>query len=205
MSRRKYYPPPEGDYITKEQYDEILAKETLPYYLLLFEIMWRMGLRVSEALSIRPMDIDPKETSAKNEGLQCEHIIRLWRKGNRLQFMPLEDDLRDRLVKYYSPRRIKRDERIFPVGRRAVLARLNKYGYTVGGKKKIHPHALRRGMGVWEIRNGTPLTVVQAVYNHRRPNMTFRYIGMQDTTALNDWIRIKRERSVEHEFTHNAQ
>jgi integrase len=191
-AKRKYYPVPQGDYITKEQYDEILQKERIPYYHLLFEVAWSLMLRVSEVLSIRPIDIDA--VSARSQGLDCAHTLRLWRKGDRLHILPLDKELRDRIVAYYAPRRIGKEDRIFPIGRRAVLARLNKYGYTVGGRKKVHPHALRRGSAIEEIRQQTPLPIVQAVLNHSDLKTTLRYIGQIRTPALNDWVKLKQAR-----------
>jgi integrase len=242
MARRSY-PPPEGDYITAERFDEIVKDETDPMYRLLFKTVWRLGLRISEAVGqteydrtqlqnyrearikeveqynkkhakfikqgvmkaknpppdndielipgIRPMDIDA--VKGKDVGLKCKHTIRLWRKGGKYNILPLSDDLHAELVTYARKKKITSENKIFAVSRHDAYGRLSKYGYTVGGRKKVHPHALRRGFGVSARANGTPMEVLQHVYNHSQLYMTQRYIGLDKTEALNKWAEMQNK------------
>ncbi len=173
-----------GDYITFEKFSQIVRDEPEQRYKLLFSTIWYLGLRVSEALSLRPCDIDPVKPSEL--GYSCNHVIRVWRKRGKFEILPLDDDLHLWLLSYVEVFKIEPEDRIFQRNRTTVYQRLTKYGYTVGGKKKIHPHALRRGFGIWYRANGGALEDLQLVYSHTALAMTLHYIGLDKTRAFNN-------------------
>lgn len=174
-----------GDYITYDRFQEIVAQEPKQIYKLLFSTIWHLGLRVSEALALRPMDIDP--VKPKDIGVDCDHTIRIWRKRGKFEILPLDSNLALWLLSYAELKKIAPDGKIFPRNRTTVYQRLSEhYGYTVGGKKKVHPHALRRGFGVWYRSQGGQLEDLQRVYSHTQLAMTLHYVGVDNTRAFNN-------------------
>lgn len=173
-----------GDFITYDRFKEIVAEEPKQVYKLLFSTIWHLGLRVSEALSLRPMDIDAVKPS--DIGVNCDHTIRVWRKRGKFEILPLNPDMALWLLSYAECKKIAPEARIFNRNRTTVYQRLTKYGYTVGGKKKVHPHALRRGFGVWYRANGGALEDLQRIYSHTALAMTLHYVGVDNTRAFNN-------------------
>ena len=206
----------EGDYITKEQYDVIIKKEKDLTFKLVYKLMWQLGLRVGEIVGtviqnpqwdkhgpnsatcgekwLRSLpgiileDID--RVKAKDIGLPCLHTIHIHRKRHKEEDLPLPQELYKEIKEYQKARGILPNTPLFPVHRSTVYVRLSKFGRTISGKKPIHPHALRRGMGVYETAvKGTPLQEMQALYGHTKAAMTFHYIGMERIEALKSLAR----------------
>lgn len=164
-----------------------MQKESKQVYKLLFTTIWYLGLRVSEALSLRPCDIDAVKPSEL--GYSCQHTVRIWRKRGKFEILPLDDDLHLWLMSYVCSKKVEPEARIFPRDRTTVYQRLIQYGFTVGGKKRIHPHALRRGFGIWYRANGGALEDLQQVYSHTSLGMTLHYIGIDKSRAFNNLSR----------------
>lgn len=199
----------EGDYISFEQYQGIMKKEKDLTFKLVFKLMWELGLRVGEIVGtviqnpdypgknprwirslpgLIPEDID--RVKAKDLGLPCKHTIHIHRKRHKEEDLPLSDKLYQEIKEYQKGRGILPNTPLLPVHRSTVYVRLTKYGRTVSSKKPIHPHSLRRGMGVYETTvKGTPVQELQALYGHTQLSMTYHYIGMQRIEALKSLAR----------------
>ena len=133
---------------------------------------------------IRPCYIDA--VSAEEAGYDSAHTLNIYRKMGKFETFPFNDeDLYDDTQAFIKERRIKPTDRLFNTSRRIVLNAMNKHGYTVGGQTRIHPHALRRGAGIW-LRSTGKMTLedLQALYSHEKLSQTLEYLGRDKTASF---------------------
>ena len=212
---------PVADYITFEQYQKMLKDEPDPRMRLCYRYIWTFMLRVSEAVGqapsdveqiqryrkenkttrkiwhgalpgIRPVDIDA--ITAKEAGLNSKHTLRVYRKMGKFEILPFNDDkLFNDTATYIGGYGISKSDRLFPYFRSAVLFAMQKHGFTVGGQTRIHPHALRRGGGVY-LRSTGKLDIeeLQAVYSHQNLSQTLAYIGIDKRKAFNRFAQAQK-------------
>lgn len=136
---------------------------------LLLLIMYRHGLRVSEAVALKKSDVNLKDSrvwiNRLKGALSTEHPI----SGNEL-----------RAIKRYLNSRKDNSpwlfvsERGLPMTRQAVSYIVS----TVGANAKIynvHPHTLRHSCGFYLANLGYDLRLIQDYLGHRDPKHTAQY------------------------------
>ena len=136
---------------------------------LLMLLMYRHGLRISEALRLRVKDIDLKRSrvwvTRLKGGLSTEHPLA----GDELRF--LKTYLRERTSKLPW---LFVSERDAPMTRQAGNYLLGSAA-KVAGLKKLNPHMLRHSCGFYLANNGYDLRLIQDYLGHRDPKHTTRY------------------------------
>jgi integrase/recombinase XerD len=160
------------DYLGKEQIYEILehakaANSNQRDYTLL-RLMWSTGVRVSEAVSITPKDIEPKHNV-----INIRHA-----KGDKMRRVHTDATTLKALEKYIEKEGIERDAPIFPVSRVRVFNIVKKYGGAID--ENIHPHTLRHSFAVHCIRSGMDLRTLQMLMGHSDINTTQVYLQFND-------------------------
>lgn len=136
---------------------------------LLFLMMYRHGLRVSEALSIKMVDIDTSSS-------------RLWVKrsknGLSVEQPMAGDELR--LLKRYLNIRKSVLPWLFLSERKQQMTRQN-INYVLqsaavrAGLGSVNPHMLRHSCGFYLANKGYDLRLIQDYLGHRDPKHTVRY------------------------------
>jgi integrase len=136
---------------------------------LLILLMFRHGLRVSEAIRLRRDQINLKEARIDirrlKRGLDVEHPIA----GDELK--AIRSFLRtreDRLPWLFL------SERGAPMTRQAVNYLLRAAGERAG-LPYVHPHRLRHGCGFYLANSGQDSRLIQDYLGHREPRYTARY------------------------------
>lgn len=137
-------------------------------YLLLLMI-YRHGLRVSEAITIKKSDVNVKESriwiNRLKNGLSVEH--------------PISGDELRAIKRYFNSREdnlpwIFVNERGLPLTRQAV-----NYIIAVAAEKaklqNVHPHTLRHSCGFYLANKGYDLRLIQDYLGHRDPKHTAHY------------------------------
>lgn len=137
-------------------------------YLLLLMI-YRHGLRVSEAITIKKSDLNIKESriwiSRLKNGLSTEH--------------PISGDELRAIKRYFSSRKgalrwLFVNERGLPLTRQAVNY-LIKIISLKAELKNVHPHTLRHSSGFYLANKGYDLRLIQDYLGHRDPKHTAHY------------------------------
>lgn len=153
----------------------------------LVSIMWRAGLRVSEALALEPSDVSVvRGTVRVRNG-----------KGGRHRTVGLPTDAIDAVECWKAVRPDVPDAPLLctlkgePVKASYVRALLPRLAKRAGVKRRVNPHSLRHTMAAELMEEGQPLPIIQAQLGHANLNGTAHYLGR---IAPTDLQRVARER-----------
>lgn len=130
------------------------------------------GLRISEAVSLRPADIDSQRMMLRVEQ----------GKGAKDRYVMLSPKLLAVLRDYWRRTRPE-GEWLFPglipgnhVNRHTVEKACQKARETAGLAKRLTPHSLRHGFAAHMLENGADVRTIQLLLGHRSLATTARYM-----------------------------
>jgi integrase len=150
-------------FLTREEFRKLVEAST-PFYGLLWRLMLSHGLRVSEALGLRPENIQG--------GYLC--VARL--KHGEYTRQPLLVNLDERLK--------SGSYRIFDCCRSSAFLHFRTAAREIGiDRDRQHPHCLRHTLICWCLAAGVPVHVVSRMVGHRSINSTAQYMNCSDLTA----------------------
>jgi integrase len=123
-------------------------------------VMWRAGLRVSEALALRPKDVDLERGACA--------IVERWTLERRELGVPARAPL-------FCV--ISRPTLGEPLNSSYVRELLHKLAVKAGIEKRVHPHGLRHSYASYLAeRPDVPLRTIQAMLGHTSLATTERYL-----------------------------
>ncbi len=132
-------------------------------YEILFELIQKSGLRISEALRLRVSDIRVTDGVARS--------VRVIGKGNKERLVPLPESFGRVLAMTIADK--FRDEYLFakkpggkPIGQHAARAYLKKLMDKAGINKKVTPHKLRHTYATRLLEKDVQLVDIQALLGH---------------------------------------
>ncbi len=162
--------------LDKDIVDEAIYRTSKPRNRLLLELMARAGMRISEVLKIRPIDIDGRKI-----------FLQAPKSGKHHEVVYISQKLADKLQDYIRSKEIKTNKRIFPLSYSGARKIVVKAGEIVGAK--IRPHDLRRFAATYASRSGIPIEIIsKVILRHSNLATTELYLGtVSDTEALK-WI-----------------
>jgi integrase/recombinase XerD len=141
----------------------------------LLTLLYRSGLRISEALALRPVDID-----------LAKHTVRvLHGKGDKATtrgFHPSAVDALARWMDVRKARGIRRGAPLFctlpggPMDDEYVRQVLHRLGDRAGVEKRVHPHGLRHTFAFELEEAGTPVVTISKLLGHSSIAVTSRYL-----------------------------
>jgi site-specific recombinase XerD len=140
----------------------------------LLTLLYRSGLRISEALRLKPSDIS-----------MAEHSIRvLDTKTGEPQTRGFHPSADDALARWLDTRRQLgvRNGLLFctlagdPVYAQYVRLLLHRLAAGAGVDKRVHPHGFRHTFAVELERAGVPVTVIAKLLGHSSVAVTSRYL-----------------------------
>jgi len=130
--------------------------------------LYRHGLRVSEAISLKWDQVDFKRAEM--------HVRRL--KGGTPAVHPIKGDelrLLRKLKREYESAFVFVSERGLPLSRSAVAAIVKRAGNNAEIELKVHPHMLRHACGYYLANKNIDTRTIQAYLGHRSIQHTVRY------------------------------
>lgn len=158
----------------------------------LIGVLYGAGLRINEALSLQPRDVD------------LEHgMIRVRHgKGNRDRLVGIDPTAASLLQKWMDQRKklgFGRRDPIFvayrgsargkQMTRRLVARQLNDLAVKADIDKRVHPHGLRHSFAFQLANENTPVHLIQRQLGHSSLMMTEKYISHLNPRQVVDMMR----------------
>ena len=141
----------------------------------LITLLWRTGLRISEALALREKDLD----------LDAQTLVVQHGKGDKRRVIGVDAGtvaVLERWIAVRRKRKLPRSSVIFctlqgdQIDSSYVRHLLPRLARKAGIEKRTHAHALRHRHAVDLVQEGAPLTTVQALLGHSSAATTSRYL-----------------------------
>lgn len=140
----------------------------------LLAVLYRGGLRISEALGLYPKDLDP----------QGQSVRVMHGKGDRMRVVGLDAGAWA-LLQLWLDRRAKLGLRgpVFctlkgqAIETSYIRAFMKRLARKAGVERRVHAHAFRHSHASELANEGVPLHVVQAQLGHSNVSVTSRYIS----------------------------
>jgi integrase/recombinase XerC len=152
--------------------------------LLLFEMLYGCGLRISELVGLNLDDFDFRE-----------QWIRVRGKGRKERQIPYASKAASALEKYLAKREARPGERALLVNHRGTRltdrgAReiVKFYARMIAGDSSLHPHSLRHAYATHLLSDGADLRAIQELLGHARLSTTQKYtqVSLKDLMAVYD-------------------
>jgi integrase len=157
------------DYISR-----IIDSVHNPSRKMFFMFMWMTGVRISEALMARKMDIN-----------FSEYMISIrWLKNRKYlyRYLPLHPNLKD-LLQLYTAQMLAED-RLFPFGRIWGYKLVKRY---FGG----HPHQFRHSFAVNWLRCGGDMVILCRFLGHSNIKTTMEYLKIVPIDQGKELLKIR--------------
>jgi site-specific recombinase XerD len=140
----------------------------------LIAVMYRAGLRVSEALALRPTDVNTTDGTLRV----------LHGKGDKSRTVGLDAAALDTVARWMDKRREYgfRNGPLFctlagaPMSAGYVRDMLKRQCAKAGIEKRVHPHGLRHTHAAELVREGVPINVIRDQLGHSSLAVTDRYL-----------------------------
>jgi integrase/recombinase XerD len=141
----------------------------------MLELMYASGLRVSELVSLKVLNV----------GL-AEHVLRVFGKGAKERLVPFGEVARDWLVRYLDNARAEilggqQTQDLFVTARGAGMTRamfwviVKKHALAAGITAPLSPHTLRHAFATHLLNHGADLRAVQMLLGHADISTTTIY------------------------------
>jgi integrase/recombinase XerD len=132
----------------------------------MLELMYASGLRVSELVQLKSMEV------GMNEG-----VLRITGKGNKTRLVPFGDEARGWIERYLGQARGvilngQTDDALFVTGRGGAMTRqmfwilIKKHALKADIQAPLSPHTLRHAFATHLLNHGADLRVVQLLLGH---------------------------------------
>lgn len=166
--KRDYVP-----YWDKEYINQVISGISDHKDRMLISFLWRSGVRITEAVSLRKCDIDFKNYVMSVRWLKS----RKYRSRN----VPLHPQLRDLLQLYTAT--INLEDRVFPISRQRAWQITQKY-------LKGNPHKIRHSFAVNWLRCNGDIIILHRVLGHSKVQTTMEYLKIVPVDQGKELLKI---------------
>jgi len=150
----------------KEVIDEIIYRSS-GRNRLMFELMGRTAMRISEVLNIHPADLHEEMNTI---------LIRTPKSGRLGEVVYVSHKIMAKIRAYIRDEKIGREERVFRVSYSTAYRMVKEAGRKAG--VKLAPHDFRRHAATQASRSNVPLEIVsKVILRHADIATTQRYLG----------------------------
>jgi integrase/recombinase XerC len=152
--------------------------------LLLFELLYGCGLRISELCGLNREDLD-----------RSERWIRVRGKGRKERQVPYGSKAAAALDRYLQVRTSRPNERALMVNHqgarlsdRGARGIVKLYARLISGDASLHPHSFRHAFATHLLADGADLRSIQELLGHARLATTQKYtqVSLTDLMAVYD-------------------
>lgn len=146
----------------------------------LYTVFYRTGLRINEALELRPKDVD----------LEQGRATVLHGKNDKRRVVGMDGPTVETVAEWLEKRRrlpVDGSHPVFCVVSRPTIGKklyascvreqLRDAARRAGIDKRVHPHGLRHTFASELAREGIPINVIQRLLGHSNPAVTAHYIN----------------------------
>lgn len=180
-------------------------------YGVLFDIIYYGGLRVSEALKIKPSDIKRdintitintlkrkyKKSKCIERKIKCtacdKRITCDVRNRQRRDDVSYAPEIIDILCLYIEKAKIKQDQLVFRTNRIVVWRVMRQLEQSIPGfRSMLSPHSLRHGYGTMMMEEKNDIGTVAKKMRHANAQHTFRYSHETSRRAQEDAEALKK-------------
>jgi len=160
------------DVLSRDEMDALLSRPDMETSLgfrdrAMLELLYAAGLRVTELITLTPLDYDPQSG-----------VLRVFGKGDKERLVPIHALAQDLLSRYMASIRpafkpVK--EFVFlnrsgkGLSRQGVWKLIKRYALDAGIRKEISPHSLRHSFATHLLEGGADLRTVQMLLGHAAP------------------------------------
>lgn len=143
----------------------------------MLELLYAAGMRVSELISLRPLNLDLQRG-----------VVRIFGKGDKERYVPLHDAAVIRMTDYLRDVRPvfnPVDDNLFlnrsgrGLSRQGIWKLVKRYALVAGIRKPISPHTFRHSFATHLLEGGADLRSVQLLLGHADMNATELYTHVQ--------------------------
>jgi integrase/recombinase XerC len=152
--------------------------------LLIFELLYGCGLRVSELVGLNLQDLD-----------LGERWLRVRGKGRKERQSPFGSKAAAALERYLTARQARAGEQALLVNHRGgrltdrgARGIVKLYATLLAGDPSLHPHSLRHAFATHLLSDGADLRAIQELLGHARLSTTQKYtrVSLTDLMAVYD-------------------
>ncbi len=151
--------------------------------LLLFELLYGCGLRISEAVGLDVADIQPGEQTLRVRG-----------KGRKEREVPFGRKAAEALAAYLAVRGVSSQPALFlnhrggRLGTRGAFGIVSLYARLLEGDSSLHPHSFRHAFATHMLSAGADLRAIQELLGHAQLSTTQKYtqVSLADLIAVYD-------------------
>ena len=157
----------------------------------LIVVLWRAGLRISEALALAESDLDPRRGAI---------LVRRGKGGKRRE-VGMDTWAWDHLMPWLQLRQTMPVGALFciiygqtrgrPWTQPAVRAQLGRVAARAAVRRRFVPHQLRHAHAVEMAREGVPLMVIQRQLGHANLGITSIYLQGIDNAEIIDTVNAR--------------
>lgn len=166
-------------YWNREEVNELIDRVANHEHQMLLRFLWMSGVRVTEAVGLRKMDIDAEH-----------YVMRVrWLKSRkyRERVVPLHPRLRDLLRLYTAT--MKAEDRVFPITRQRAWQIAQQH---LGGKT----HKLRHSFAVNWLRCGGDIVTLHRVLGHSKIQTTMEYLKIVPVDQGKELLKIQFDSGI---------
>jgi len=148
-------------------------------------VLWAMGLRLSECLSLKVGDFDPDYNRPEKTGTLLVHG-----KGRKQRTLFVVDRLYDNLIRYLEHPESPQEKSDFmfptkvrtgkPVSKDRVRRMIGQTAKAVGLTERVTPHVLRHSFATHMYEHGVPADAISRIMGHDTIEETSLYIHVPD-------------------------
>jgi len=164
-----------------------------PHWRNVFELMWEVGLRITEALALEKQDVAEHGIWVKTLKTKQENPPKT--------FVPVRREFRTRLRTYMvssKKKHLRHKTLIFPFTRQAANHALKQAVDKAGTRKTIHPHSFRHGFAkrIRNLQGYSPVehrVIIQALMRHGSIRSAEQYFTPGPGDVSIAWGRVNPE------------